>query len=452
MSTDSDLSDLDDFVDAIEDDKPVPYVPTGEHVNVSTHQRMNECDFSNLIQRQIIEVTQNPIWSLKFGPDPQNPLLLACAGGDNNIHIFKVLSSEPCFHFNPSEYNSKVLSPQPILVLQGHARPVISLCWRPDGLLLSASADKTARLWYIPPDDPLSAPPRPTAILDHKEVVTSVILPNLPPTTTTEGQVSSFPDYAITGSLDQNVYIWNCSDPSKPIAFVHLKAMVTAMDWIPPRRLSPSSSGEGGSGGGTLVVGTHHAWCYVFDFVINPRVSLSQVYLFQAVSQRGSNSKGHKVTSICVRPEINRMLISTNDSRIRSFVFSTCKKSIKYIGHVSKNSHMGASFSPNCKYVLCGSENKKVFIWPIESNYVPAINPKLNIFNKNTHNKSYELIHLADSVTSAVFAPSSIGHIVPPDYEVGSGNENRFIIVATEDGFLFVFENLAQPRDFQSPQ
>ncbi|KAL0244505.1 hypothetical protein GEMRC1_008589 [Eukaryota sp. GEM-RC1] len=172
----SDL-DLDDFVDAVEDENPRPFIPSGTPVNVSTNQRMNLCDFSNLIQRQRFSVTSTPIWTLRFGPDTSNPTLLACAGGDNVIYIYQILNALPKSSQPPS---NDVLSPTPVVTLQGHTRPVISMHWRHDGLLISGSADKTARVWYIPPDDPSSAPPRPVAVLDHKEVVTSVVLPSIP--------------------------------------------------------------------------------------------------------------------------------------------------------------------------------------------------------------------------------------------------------------------------------
>ncbi|KAL0244671.1 hypothetical protein GEMRC1_008753 [Eukaryota sp. GEM-RC1] len=218
--------------------------------------------------------------------------------------------------------------------------------------------------------------------------------------------------------------------------------MVTALDWIPSPSHPTSTSSSSTLMGGTLAVGTHYAWCYLFGLQVHPRIVLIQEHLFQA---------GHKVTCVTVRPEINRILVSTNDSRIRSFVYSSCKKGIKYLGHVSKTSHIGATFSPDARYIICGSENRKVYIWPVESNYVPAVNPRLNIFSRSDHNRSTESFEVNGNVTAAVFGPKTLGQAIPGDFYVESGDDNRFIVVATEDGDVFVFENLPVERPFTTP-
>ncbi|KAL0213053.1 hypothetical protein RCL1_006679 [Eukaryota sp. TZLM3-RCL] len=445
MSDASDLSDLDDFVDAVDDSLSPLLSATGPHIPVTTNKRMNVCDFNHLHQRQVIQINNTPVWTIKLGPCPKNPTLLACAGGDNNIYIYQVLP------YDSQTSSSDIFNSSPVRILSGHTRPVICLYWRSDGLLISGSADKTARIWFIPKDDPSSAPEVPVSVLDHKEVVTSVLLPEAP--CLKGGGDQCISDYAITGCLDQNVYVWDHADITKPIAFTHLKAMVTALDWLPSdesKTLLSSSPGEHLCAG-QVAVGTHHAFCYLFEFQVLPRVVLVQRQLFQAVSSRGSNSKGHKVSSILICPGISRLFVATNDSRIRSYVYPSLKKSLKYIGHTTKSSHISCCVSRDGKYVLSGSENRKVFIWPLVSNHVPAINPRLNLFAKNDHHESFECFDVESNVTSALFAPSLLAPPIPLDYQVVTGDEARFVIVATEDGKVIVYDNFPQPREFVTP-
>ena len=49
----------------------------------------------------------------------------------------------------------------------------------------------------------------------------------------------------------------------------------------------------------------------------------------------------------------------------------------KYKGHVHKNLLLTATASDDQRYVICPSENGKVFIWNFKrEGYIPAVNPK----------------------------------------------------------------------------
>ena len=46
-----------------------------------------------------------------------------------------------------------VLKPQPLRVYQGHKQDVLDIAWSRSQFLLSASMDKSVRLWHISMDD-----------------------------------------------------------------------------------------------------------------------------------------------------------------------------------------------------------------------------------------------------------------------------------------------------------
>ena len=88
-------------------------------------------------------------------------------------------------------------------------------------------------------------------------------------------------------------------------------------------------------------------------------------------SARGKNAKGSKITGIdtITTPRDNpngdvKLLITSNDSRIRLYNLRDRSLEIKFRGNENTSSQIHASFSDDGKYVICGSEDRKVYIWP----------------------------------------------------------------------------------------
>ncbi len=49
----------------------------------------------------------------------------------------------------------------------------------------------------------------------------------------------------------------------------------------------------------------------------------------------------------------------------------------KYKGHSHKNLHLTASASDDQQYVICPSENGRVYTWNFKrESYIPAVNPR----------------------------------------------------------------------------
>ena len=120
-------------------------------------------------------------------------------------------------------------------------------------------------------------------------------------------------------------------------------------------------------------------------------------------SSRGKNAKGSKITGIRTTtfppddPEGEvKVLITSNDSRVRMYNLRDKSLEMKFRGHENTCSQINASFSDDARYVICGSEDHKTYVWntsPLES--------------ENKDKRPYELFEAhSDMVTAAIVAPT----------------------------------------------
>nr|XP_048719467.1 WD repeat-containing protein 44 isoform X3 [Caretta caretta] len=118
-------------------------------------------------------------------------------------------------------------------------------------------------------------------------------------------------------------------------------------------------------------------------------------------STRGRNRVGRKITGIEPLPGENKILVTSNDSRIRLYDLRDLSLSMKYKGYVNSSSQIKASFSHDFTYIVSGSEDKYVYIW---STY-----HDLSKFTsvRRDRNDFWEGIKAHNAVvTSAIFAPN----------------------------------------------
>ncbi|XP_055293831.1 WD repeat-containing protein 44-like [Moschus berezovskii] len=118
-------------------------------------------------------------------------------------------------------------------------------------------------------------------------------------------------------------------------------------------------------------------------------------------STRGCNKVGRKITGIEPLPGENKILVTSNDSRIRLYDLRDLSPSMKYKGYVNSSSQIKASFSHDFNYLVSGSEDKYVYIW---STY-----HDLSKFTsvRRDRNDFWEGIKAHNAVvTSAIFAPN----------------------------------------------
>ncbi|KAJ4409975.1 hypothetical protein N0V82_009343 [Gnomoniopsis sp. IMI 355080] len=323
------------------------------------------------------ERTGGAIWTTEFSRDGK---YLAAAGKDGVVRIWTVISTPEERRLEEQEeaaasgerLSAPVFRERPVREFSGHSNEIIDLSWSKNNFLLSTSMDKTVRLWHATRDDCLCQ-------FKHKDVVTKVAFHP------TDDR------FFIAGSLDMTLRLW--SIPDKQIVWsAQLPDLITAVAFTPD--------------GKTAIAGLLNGLCMLYE--TEGLKFQSQIH---AKSSRGKNSKGSKITGINTMamplnsggngtvPGDVKIMVSTNDSRIRVYNLRDGSLDTKIKGHENACTQISATFSDDAQYIISGSENKKAFIWKTGKSVVGDS-------NKDKHPCESFDAH-GDIVTTAVFAPKS---------------------------------------------
>ena len=191
--------------------------------------------------------------------------------------------------------------------------------------------DKTVRLWHISRDECLCC-------FKHSDFVTSI-------------QFHPRDDrFFLAGSLDSKLRLW--SIPDKSVAYwSQLSDLITAVAFSPDGKIA--------------IAGCLHGLCSFYE-----TEGLKYQTQIHVRSARGKNAKGSKITGIQAMnypPEDSngevKLLITSNDSRARVYNLRDKGLEMKFKGNENTCSQIHASFSDDARYVICGSEDKKAYIW-----------------------------------------------------------------------------------------
>ncbi|TVY29856.1 putative WD repeat-containing protein [Lachnellula hyalina] len=311
------------------------------------------------------------IWATEFSKDGK---YLAAAGRDQVVRVWAVISTPDERHAHEGEedmsssasgverLSTPVFRSKPIQEFGGHTGDILDLSWSKNNFLLSSSMDKTVRLWHISRKECLCT-------FKHKDFVTSIAFHP------TDDR------FFLAGSLDSVLRLW--SIPDKTVAFWNqLPDLITAVAFTPD--------------GKTAMAGVLSGLCLFYE-----TEGLKYQAQIHVRSSRGKNAKGSKITGIrtATRPgdpegDI-KVLITSNDSRVRMYNLKDKSLEMKFRGHENICSQINASFSDDFQYVICGSEDRKAYIWN-----TAAIEGE----NKDKRPVEYFEAH-ADMVTTAVIAP-----------------------------------------------
>ncbi|KAL8938461.1 MAG: hypothetical protein Q9216_003889 [Gyalolechia sp. 2 TL-2023] len=263
----------------------------------------------------------NAIWALEFSTDGR---YLAAGGQDNLVRVWAVISSAEERRAHEIEedaagkegervrLNAPVFRSKPIQEYEGHVASILDVSWSKNNFLLSSSMDKTVRLWHFHPRD------------DR---------------------------FFLAGSLDSKLRLW--SIPDKSVAYWNqMPDLITAVAFAPD--------------GKTAIAGCLNGLCLFYE-----TEGLKYQTQIHVKSAHGKNAKGSKVTGI---QAINfppddpngevKILITSNDSRVRVYNLRDKGLEIKLKGNENSCSQIRASFSEDAKYIICGSEDRKAYIWP----------------------------------------------------------------------------------------
>lgn len=278
------------------------------------------------------------IWAAEFSLDGR---YLAVAGKDCSVRIFAVISTpeerqaheedEVTACGTEEKLSAPVFRNEPVREYEGHTEQVLALSWSKNGFLLSCSMDKTVRLWH---------PSRPECLctFQHNDLVTSIAFHP------TDDR------FFLAGSLDAQLRLW--SIPDKSVAFsASTSEFQTAVAFSPD--------------GKTAICGLLSGMCMFFE-----TQGLQSKFQIHVRSSRGKNAKGSKITGIRTwmvqeGPEKGdtKILISSNDSRIRTYSLKTRMLESKLRGHVCQSSQIHARVSDDGSYFIAGSEDSKAYIW-----------------------------------------------------------------------------------------
>uniref|UniRef100_A0A6A7FQZ5 WD repeat-containing protein 44 n=1 Tax=Hirondellea gigas TaxID=1518452 RepID=A0A6A7FQZ5_9CRUS len=434
-------------------------------VRVRVHKR-NVQKLTRLHQIQEINDHSGPIWSMKFSLDGQ---FLAVGGQDSVVRVYSVIGSKEnkkhmarlheegkldnftpysprhnsgsaksrtrhssrrgSRHGSGSRKNSQIpnyvrdlLNPIPYRQYKGHKSDVIALAWSKANFLLSASMDRTVMLWHVSRQKCL-------CLFQHNDFVTAVAFHPVEDT------------LFLSGSFDKKIRLWNILD-HRVACWAQTPTMVTSAAF--------SSNGE------HCVAGLFDGQCILYS-----TDGLKEFTRIDCRNRRGKFSNGRKVTGIQFAPTARKLLVTTNDSRIRLFDMDDFSLVQKYKGLENGQLQIQASFNADGTSIICGSDDQHVYVWDVLNEYIPSVNAK--IFKKPDRNDSYEYFKAgSEIVTVALFAPNETRQISQECSDIRDAHLqmqrsedsepldlqiHHLIVTSGYNGDIKVFENYGDPQD-----
>lgn len=394
------------------------------------------------------------VWCMKFSPCGR---LLATAGQDRLLriwvlkdayHYFEDLikkfnadqkssptpSQESLVSHHSFEESAQILQaaastsgpfvPLPYRTYSGHTSDLLDVSWSKSHFVLSSSMDKTVRLWHISRKECLCC-------FQHLEFVTAIAF---------HPQDDSF---FLSGSLDGRLRLWNI--PNKKVFLWNevdgRRQLITAVNFC--------------QNGKFAVVGTYDGRCLFYN-----TEQLKYHTQIHVRSTRGKNATGRKITGIEPMPNEDKILVTSNDSRIRLYDLRDLNLSCKYKGYVNDSQQIKASFSHDGKYIISGSENQSIYIWKTHHDYA-----KLSSVRRDRSDFWEGIKAHNATVTCAIFSPHPETIIKPEvDHEISEKEkvdplvEQRtkgcggYVLVSVDfTGCIKVFINKTKPKHSSLP-
>ncbi|KAF3005291.1 hypothetical protein E8E14_008344 [Neopestalotiopsis sp. 37M] len=324
-----------------------------------------------------------PIWAMEFSKDGK---YLATAGRDRVVRVWAVIATQEdrkayeeesvCADVGAGErLSAPVFRPRPIREFSGHTGEILDLSWSKNNFLLSSSMDKTVRLWHLSRDECLCT-------FKHKDFVTSIAFH------------PRDDRFFLAGSLDSILRLW--SIPDKSVAYSsQIADLVTAVAFSPD--------------GKTCIAGCLNGLCTFYE-----TEGLKFETQMHVRSSRGKNAKGSKITGIQTmtsppdEPDGEvKVLVTSNDSRVRIYNLRDKALELKFKGHENTSNQIRASFSDDGNYVICGSEDKRAFIW--------STGPSQSDNKEKRPTEHFE----ANSaiITQAIFAPAATRQLLQASHD-----------------------------------
>ncbi|XP_053690223.1 WD repeat-containing protein 44 [Sabethes cyaneus] len=400
------------------------------------------------------------VWCMKFSSCGR---LLATAGQDRLLRIWVLKDAFPFFQDMRTKYNAAdqkssptpsqeslvshhsaeealalamaaEKSPGPFMpksfcTYSGHTSDLLDVSWSKNYFILSSSMDKTVRLWHISRKECLCC-------FQHIDFVTAIAFH------------PRDDRYFLSGSLDGKLRLWNI--PDKKVALWNevdgQTKLITAANFC--------------QNGKFAVVGSYDGRCLFYN-----TDQLKYHTQIHVRSTRGKNAIGRKISGIEPMPGEDKILVTSNDSRIRLYDLRDLNLSCKYKGYMNVSSQIKASFSHDGKYIISGSENQTIYIWKTHHDYT-----KLSSVRRDRSDFWEGIKAHNATVTCAIFALHPEAIIKPElDDEINADNisitqpadplvEQRkkgcggYVLVSADfNGCIKVFINKTKPKHSSLP-
>lgn len=235
-------------------------------------------------------------------------------------------------------------------LIHAHHRTVHELCWSAEGdTLVSVSADGTAKLWRPQADGSAEPPEAAFATLTHPSFVYCARMQPKGPIgrgAPLPGGAAT-PRFVLTGCNDCTLRLWDAENEVLLSAKKQHKARINCVAW-PSESLIFSADSSG-------VV---KQW----ELIGRDPTELKMV---SSIEKR--ELEGVPLNSITLHPNRRRLLLQTRKNQLLALDTRLQHFSARYIGNTCTEYHIRASYSPDGRYVIAGSEDGNWYLWAEES-------------------------------------------------------------------------------------
>lgn len=312
-----------------------------------------------------------------------------------------------------------VINPNPIQRFEKHEKDVVNLSWSNTDFLISASLDKTARLWHPSRHICLS-------IFKHPDAVTAVAFH------------PKEDKYFVSGGFDKKLRIWNIPN-GRVAAWNQAPEVITSVTYLPDSKSIAAGLFNGkvyfyalaNSSNGDKVKLTYHTQITTKPKGKKQGKKVTGLTFLRNLSDdkvadhgnNGNSPKGNKrkgriqavvqsLRSPGKKKKVkDQLLITTNDSRLRLVGMKDFCMVRKYKGHANTSLQIEAHFSESGEFIISGSELRgSCAIWNTATKRNPLnVNVTgLNMYDKVKAHEWFEATTADPAiVTDATFAPSS---------------------------------------------
>ncbi len=368
-------------------------------------------EFSHVHLLQEVQSHVGAVWTAAISPDGQ---FFVSGGKDLKLNLYRIAMAE--------DGSNNILHHR--CTYEGHTGDILCVSWALNSQsIVSASMDKTVRLWKVPAKATATKSLHKEAavvhecqVFEHADFVTSVAFhPN--------------GEWFVSGCFDKKLRVWSIRDRGV-LFWVDLSSFITSVALA--------------SEGGMVICGDHEGKATLFQ-----TEGLRWITQIHVRSRHGRNSKGKKISGIRVMPDQESFLVTSNDSRVRLFRLSDFGLICKYKGMQNDNFQIVASPSESGEHIICGSEANNVVIWNTHKrNEGLSFSLSRQKFNeRKDRNRSYEFWRCSDAaVTVAMFLPAaSRAAVIPQGMREGGMSEaspdTSLMITCDETGKISCFEN-----------